>query len=173
MEWPEEWCDLLPMINTCFETVDTMLLGVTLLLQMSEEFISAQEQTSKRRDELKGSLTKVVPDILQRLLVLLTQVQGSEVVGVERLALAFALAFAFRVVGVERLVQCGRAAQTGYCRAAPESTRPRKAVRTPPARVRRQATLGHPPRYLPPQVPSPLSTYLPRRLPYAVGYLGR
>ena len=73
VEWPSDWPDLLPAIQTCFETVDTVILGITFLLQMSEEFITAPDQPSKRRDELKTELTKVVPDILQQLLYILNQ----------------------------------------------------------------------------------------------------
>eukprot|EP00668_Euglena_longa_P006842 GGOE01008176.1.p1 GENE.GGOE01008176.1~~GGOE01008176.1.p1 ORF type:complete len:836 (-),score=185.09 GGOE01008176.1:94-2559(-) len=74
VEWPVEWPDFLPAVHSCFSSTPTVALGLGFLLQISEEFVAAQDLPSSRRDRLRADLLAVVPNILQQLLATLQQV---------------------------------------------------------------------------------------------------
>jgi hypothetical protein len=65
IEWPEQWPQFLPKVMEMCSNQNTIIVGLTLLQSMSEEFVTDKEDvTSMRRQQLKNSLKSEVRKIL-------------------------------------------------------------------------------------------------------------
>jgi len=65
VEWPADWPDFLPAVRACFDVECTTLLGLTLLLTVSEDFVVGAGLSSDRAEALRAALLEAVPAILE------------------------------------------------------------------------------------------------------------
>lgn len=65
IEWPEQWSQFLPKVMELCSNQSTIIVGLTLLQSMSEEFVTDKEDvTSMRRQQLRNNLKLEVKKIL-------------------------------------------------------------------------------------------------------------